>query len=99
MIYSRQLHSFISNALEDTLPRLLKDSIKSPVSKSIIEELPHVEAQVQKNLQDQPPNLLLKPMYKEFNVVNKLESRRFILLQKELSKSLRKNMKKSIRLK
>ncbi|GKA52732.1 putative reverse transcriptase domain-containing protein [Tanacetum coccineum] len=41
-----QLDSFISNALKDTLPQLLKDSIKSSVSKSIIEELPHVEAQI-----------------------------------------------------
>ncbi|GJS41482.1 hypothetical protein Tco_0566525 [Tanacetum coccineum] len=78
---------------------LLKETIKSSVSKSIIEELPHVEAQVQKNLQDQLPNLLLKPMYKEFNAFNKLESQRFILLQKELRKSLHKNIRKSIRLK
>ncbi|GKC73087.1 hypothetical protein Tco_1118970, partial [Tanacetum coccineum] len=94
-----QLPSLLSDALKDTLPQLLKDSIKSSVSKSITEELPHVEARVQKNLQYQLPNLLLKPMYKEFNAFNKLESQRFVLLQKELSKSLHKNMKKSIRLK
>ncbi|GKA89568.1 retrovirus-related pol polyprotein from transposon TNT 1-94 [Tanacetum coccineum] len=75
-----QLPSLLSDALKDTLPQLLKDSIKSSVSKSIIEELPHVEARVQKNLQDQLPNLLLKPMYKEFNAFNKLESQRFVLL-------------------
>ncbi|GJZ23008.1 hypothetical protein Tco_0560467 [Tanacetum coccineum] len=63
-----QLPSFLSDALKDTL-QLLKDSIKSSVSKSIAEELPHVEAQ------------------------------RFVLLQKELSKTLHKNMRKSIRLK
>ncbi|GJX44338.1 hypothetical protein Tco_0261014 [Tanacetum coccineum] len=68
-----QLPNFLSDALKDTLPRLLKDSIKSSVSKSIVKELPHVEAQVQKNLQDQLPNLLLKPLYKEFNAFNKLE--------------------------
>ncbi|GKE12556.1 hypothetical protein Tco_1416107 [Tanacetum coccineum] len=56
-------------------------------------------ALVQKNLQDQLPNLLLKPMYKEFNAFNKMESQRFVLLQKELSKSLHKNMRKSVRLK
>ncbi|GKB57059.1 hypothetical protein Tco_0913245 [Tanacetum coccineum] len=91
--------NFLSDALKDTLLQLLKDSIKSSVSKSITDELPHVEAQVQKNLQDQLPNLLLKPMYKEFNAFKKLESQRFVLFQKELSKSLYKNMKKSIRLK
>nr|GEX71490.1 hypothetical protein [Tanacetum cinerariifolium] len=79
--------------------KLLKESIKSSVSKSIAEELTYVEAQVQKNLQDQLPNLLLKPMYKEFNAFNKPESQRFVLLQKDLSKSLYKNIKKSIRLK
>ncbi|GKD70534.1 hypothetical protein Tco_1324624, partial [Tanacetum coccineum] len=78
---------------------LLKDSIKSSVLKSIAEELPYVEAQVQKNLQDQLPTLLLKPMYKEINAFNKLESQRFVILQKELRKSLHKNMRKSIRLK
>nr|GEU34432.1 aluminum-activated malate transporter 12-like [Tanacetum cinerariifolium] len=35
----------------------------------------------------------------EFNAFNKLESQIFVLLQKELSKSLYKNIKKSIRLK
>nr|GEU74514.1 hypothetical protein [Tanacetum cinerariifolium] len=35
----------------------------------------------------------------EFNAFNKLESPRFVLLQKELSKSLHKNIKRSIKLK
>ncbi|GKC57975.1 hypothetical protein Tco_1085573 [Tanacetum coccineum] len=94
-----QLPSLLSDALKDTLPPLLKDSIRSSISQSIAEELPHVEAQVQKNLHDQLPTLLLKLMYKEFNAFNKLESQRFVILEKELSKSLHKNMKKSIRLK
>ncbi|GJT68144.1 hypothetical protein Tco_1019624 [Tanacetum coccineum] len=37
-------------------------------------------------------------MYKEFNAFNRLESQRFILLQKELSKFLHNKMRKSIRL-
>ncbi|GJX69737.1 hypothetical protein Tco_0305464 [Tanacetum coccineum] len=37
-------------------------------------------------------------MYKEFNAFNKLESQRFVLLQKELSKFLYNKMRKSIRL-
>ncbi|GJY16478.1 hypothetical protein Tco_0386900 [Tanacetum coccineum] len=36
-------------------------------------------------------------MYKEFNAFNKLESHKFVLLQKELSKSLHNKMRKSIR--
>ncbi|GKC73721.1 hypothetical protein Tco_1119604, partial [Tanacetum coccineum] len=94
-----QLPGLLSNALKDTLPRLIKDSIKSSVSESIAEELSQVEAQVQKNLQDQLPNILLKPMYKEFNAFNKLESQIIVLIQKELSKSLYNKMRKSIRLK
>ncbi|GJY57531.1 hypothetical protein Tco_0456646 [Tanacetum coccineum] len=38
-------------------------------------------------------------MYKEFNAFNKLESQRFVLLQKDLSKSIHNKMRKSIRLK
>ncbi|GKA51577.1 hypothetical protein Tco_0744773 [Tanacetum coccineum] len=41
-----QLLSLLLDALKDTLPRLLKDSIKSSVWKSIVEELPHVEARI-----------------------------------------------------
>ncbi|GKA73770.1 hypothetical protein Tco_0780072 [Tanacetum coccineum] len=93
-----QLPSLLFVALKDTLPQLIKDSIKSSVSKSIIEELLQVEAHVQKNLHNQLPNILLKPMYKEFNAFNKLVSQRFVLLQKELSKFLHNKMRKSIRL-
>nr|GEU92103.1 hypothetical protein [Tanacetum cinerariifolium] len=82
-----QLPSLLSDALKYTLPQLLKDSIKSFVLTSIAKELPYVEAHVQKNLQDQFSNLLLKPM------------KIFVLLQKKLNNSLHKNMKKSIKLK
>ncbi|GJR79533.1 hypothetical protein Tco_0150318 [Tanacetum coccineum] len=90
-----QLPGLLFDALKDTLPQLLKDSIKRSVSESISEELPQVEAQVQKNLHDQLPNILLKPMYKEFNAFNKLESQRFVLLQKEQCRSLHNKMNKS----
>ncbi|GKC23603.1 hypothetical protein Tco_1025753 [Tanacetum coccineum] len=78
---------------------ILNTKIDYFVSESISDELPQVEAQVQKNLHDQLPTILLKPMYKEFNAFNKLESQRFVLLQKELSKSLYNKIRKSIRLK
>ncbi|GJZ59361.1 hypothetical protein Tco_0615177 [Tanacetum coccineum] len=95
-----QLESSISKKVdEDMKASLIKDSIKSSVSESISEELPQVEAQVQKNLHDQLPTILLKPMYKEFNAFNNLESQIFVLLQKELSKSLHNKMRTSIRLK
>ncbi|GKA48213.1 retrovirus-related pol polyprotein from transposon TNT 1-94, partial [Tanacetum coccineum] len=73
-ILKEQLSGLLSDALKDTLPRLINNSIKSSVSTSIAEELPQVEAHIQKNLHDQLPNILLKSMYKEFNAFNKLES-------------------------
>ncbi|GJU46690.1 hypothetical protein Tco_1203956 [Tanacetum coccineum] len=94
---NNKLHGLLSDALKDNLPQLIKDSIKSSVTESIAKELPQVKAQVQKNLQDQLPNILVKPMYKEFNAFNNLESQRFVLLQKELSKSLYNKIRKSIR--
>ncbi|GJW40432.1 hypothetical protein Tco_0066277 [Tanacetum coccineum] len=94
-----QLPGLLSDALKDTLPQLIKDSIKSSISESIAEELPQVEAQVQKNLQDQLPNILLKPMYKEFNAFNKLESHRFDNIQGQLSTVIKTTLNKSLRLK
>ncbi|GJX61906.1 hypothetical protein Tco_0294806 [Tanacetum coccineum] len=52
---------------------------------------------VQKSLQDQLPKILLKPMNKEFNAFNTLESHRFVMLQKELSKVIRTKMGKSVK--
>ncbi|GJY53861.1 hypothetical protein Tco_0445525 [Tanacetum coccineum] len=49
-ILKEQLHGLFSDALKATLPQLIKDSIKSSILASIAEELPQVEAQVQKNL-------------------------------------------------
>ncbi|GKA62427.1 hypothetical protein Tco_0761946 [Tanacetum coccineum] len=77
----------------------LERNISEKVAEAIKSSIPAiVEAQVQKNLHNQLPNILLKPMYKEFNAFNKLESQRFVLLQKELSKFLHKRIRKSIRL-
>nr|GEV55366.1 hypothetical protein [Tanacetum cinerariifolium] len=93
-----QLPGLLLDSLKDTLPQLIKDSIRSSVSKSIANELPQVKAHVQQNLQDQLPNILLKLMYKEFNAFNKMESQRFVLLQKNMRKFLHNKMRKSIRL-
>ncbi|GJY27302.1 hypothetical protein Tco_0402028 [Tanacetum coccineum] len=59
----------VSAEIKSSLPALVTNTLKEQLPK----ELPHVEAQVQKNLQDQLSNLLLKPMYKEFNAFNKFE--------------------------
>ncbi|GJX13265.1 hypothetical protein Tco_0205023 [Tanacetum coccineum] len=92
-----QLESSISKKVVEDMKSFIQDSIKSSVSESIAEELPQVDAQIQKNLQAQLLDLLLNPIYKEFNAFKKLESQRFVLLQKELSKFLYNKMRKSIR--
>ncbi|GJV12695.1 hypothetical protein Tco_1354236 [Tanacetum coccineum] len=52
---------------------------------------------VQQTLKDQLPNILLKPMNREFNTFNTLESHRFVLLQKELRKIIKTKMGKSVK--
>ncbi|GJT75080.1 hypothetical protein Tco_1041805 [Tanacetum coccineum] len=39
---------------------------------------------------------ILKPLNKEFNALNTLESRRFVILQKKLGKAIRKTVGKSV---
>ncbi|GKA19300.1 hypothetical protein Tco_0699215 [Tanacetum coccineum] len=80
------------------------DQLESSITKKVAEDIQSsiptlVDAQVQKNLQAQLPSLLLKPMYKEFNAFNKLESHIFDTLQEQLSKAIKTIMGKSIRLK
>nr|GEW89374.1 hypothetical protein [Tanacetum cinerariifolium] len=84
----------VSAEIKSSLPALVTNALKEQLP----EELPQVETQVQKNLQDQLPDLILKPIYKEFNTFNKLESQRFVLLQKTLNKFFHNKMRKSIRL-
>nr|GEW73355.1 hypothetical protein [Tanacetum cinerariifolium] len=66
----------LSEDLKNSLPQMLKDSIKQSVLESIVEKLPLFDAQVQQTLQDQLPSIHLKPMNKEFNAFNALESHR-----------------------
>nr|GEV63254.1 hypothetical protein [Tanacetum cinerariifolium] len=89
----------VSDSIQETMPVIVTSTLKEQLLESIAEELPQVEAHVQKNLQDQLPNIIMKPMYKEFNAFNKLESQRFILLQKELIKPLHNKLRKSISIK
>ncbi|GKA98431.1 hypothetical protein Tco_0826368 [Tanacetum coccineum] len=77
----------VSAEIKSSFPALVTDALKEQLPSFLLNAL-------KDNLY-----LLLKLMYKEFNAFNKLESQRFVLLQKELSKSLHKNMRKSIRLK
>ncbi|GJW58121.1 hypothetical protein Tco_0104852 [Tanacetum coccineum] len=60
-----KLPGLLSEAMNNILPKLLQDSIKTSILESIAEELPQVDAYVQKNLQAQLLDILLKPMMKE----------------------------------
>ena len=98
--------SLVADSLKDQLPSLLAEAlkvalpqmVKTSVSESITEEIPQIHAQLEKNLHEQLPTVLLKPMYKEFNAFNKLESQRFVMLESHLTKVIHKSMKKSIHL-
>ncbi|GJU40842.1 retrovirus-related pol polyprotein from transposon TNT 1-94 [Tanacetum coccineum] len=92
------LPDLLSEALKNILPQLLQDSIKHSILESIEEKLPLVTTQVQETLKDQLPESILKPINKQFHAFNTLESRRFVLLQKDLSNFLHNKMRKSIRL-
>ncbi|GJU12034.1 retrovirus-related pol polyprotein from transposon TNT 1-94 [Tanacetum coccineum] len=90
----RRISKKVVEDMKSFIPTIVADTLKEQLH----EELPQVDAQIQKNLQAQLLDLLLKPIYKEFNAFNKLESHRFVLHQKELTKFLHNKMRKSIRL-
>nr|GEW42542.1 hypothetical protein [Tanacetum cinerariifolium] len=65
--------------LESSISKKVTDAIYSSVPslvESIKEKLPLFDAHVQQTLQDQLPNIVVKPMNKQFNAFNTLESRR-----------------------
>nr|GEV70640.1 putative ribonuclease H-like domain-containing protein [Tanacetum cinerariifolium] len=95
-----QVESSISKKMADiqsSIPTIVTDTLEAKLSESIAKELPQVDTQVQKNLQVHLPDILLKLMYKEFNAFSRLKIQRFVLLHKELSKSLQTNIRKSIK--
>ncbi|GKC81590.1 hypothetical protein Tco_1137307 [Tanacetum coccineum] len=69
------LPGLLLEALQNTLPQMIKDYIPQSVQESIKEKFPVFNAQVKQSLQDQLPSIL-KPMNKQFNAFNTLESRR-----------------------
>ncbi|GJR19875.1 hypothetical protein Tco_0968402 [Tanacetum coccineum] len=76
------------NTLKNILPQIIKESIKKTI--------PKFDKRVKKTLKAQVPEIVLKPLYKEFNALNKMESTRFVTLQKHLCKAIRKTVGKSI---
>nr|GEV49476.1 retrovirus-related Pol polyprotein from transposon TNT 1-94 [Tanacetum cinerariifolium] len=70
-------------------PSLIKDLVKK--------SLPKFDKRVKKTLKADVLNLILKPLYNEFNDLNKIESQRFVHLQKELSKAICTKVGKSVK--
>ncbi|GJS39968.1 hypothetical protein Tco_0565011 [Tanacetum coccineum] len=83
----------VTDDIQSFMPSIVEDSLKENLPESIEEKLRVCAAQVQQSLQDQLLNILLKPINKEFNAFNTLESHWFVTLQQELSKDLRSMFK------
>nr|GEV77224.1 hypothetical protein [Tanacetum cinerariifolium] len=83
-----QLPDLLSTTLKDILPQMLKDSVK--------QALPKFDKRVKKTLKAGVDELVLKPLNKEFNALNTMERRRFVILQKQLSKDIKKTVGKSV---
>ncbi|GJY92685.1 hypothetical protein Tco_0508467 [Tanacetum coccineum] len=76
----------VTNTLKEQLPGLLSDALKDTLPQLLKDS---IKSSVSESIAEELP---------QFNAFNKLESQRFVLLQKELSKSLHNKMRKSIRL-
>nr|GEY86796.1 hypothetical protein [Tanacetum cinerariifolium] len=72
---------FLSDTLKTILPHIIEDSIHRA--------LPKIDHRVQETLKAIVPQLISKPLNKELNALNTLESNRFSSLQKELMTAIR----------
>ncbi|GKE87365.1 hypothetical protein Tco_1564840, partial [Tanacetum coccineum] len=68
-VFEERLHELLSNTLKNILPRLLKDYVKKA--------MPKFDKRVKKTLRVEVPIIILKPLNKEFNALNTMESRRW----------------------
>ncbi|GKB13580.1 hypothetical protein Tco_0847503 [Tanacetum coccineum] len=61
----KRMPDLLSNTLKNILPQLLNDSVKKL--------MPKFNKRVKKTLKAEVPNVVLKPLNKEFNALNKLK--------------------------
>ncbi|GKC38657.1 hypothetical protein Tco_1051041, partial [Tanacetum coccineum] len=91
----------VADAFEERMPELLFDTLKNIlphiVKKSIQQALPKFDQKVQETLKAHVPELISKPLNKELNALNTLESRRFDTLQKELMTTIRAKVGNTVR--
>ncbi|GKD45708.1 hypothetical protein Tco_1270353 [Tanacetum coccineum] len=91
----------VADAFEERMPELLSDTLKNIlpyiIKKSIQQALPKFDQMVQETLKAHVPELISKPLNKELNALNTLESRRFDTLQKELMTTTRAKVGNTVR--
>ncbi|GJU14551.1 hypothetical protein Tco_1142517 [Tanacetum coccineum] len=86
--FKERIPKLLSDTLKNIFPQIIKDSVK--------QALPKFDKRVKKTLADVVPEINLKPLNKEFNALNVLESRRFVTLQKKLTKAIKTKVGKSV---
>ncbi|GJZ05368.1 hypothetical protein Tco_0538643 [Tanacetum coccineum] len=91
---SKNLPTQLTNKFDSsdsTIPRIA-------LTNAVRETLPRFYRIIRNYIKDEIPKVLrtsiLKPMYKEFNALNKLETQRFAVQEKKLQKSIRKTIGK-----
>nr|GEV07635.1 hypothetical protein [Tanacetum cinerariifolium] len=66
-VFEENLRELLSDTLKNILPQLLEESVKKA--------LPRFYKRAKKTIKAEVPNLILKPLNKEFNALNTMESR------------------------
>ncbi|GKB84164.1 hypothetical protein Tco_0956436, partial [Tanacetum coccineum] len=78
-----------------------RNCLPQALTKAVKETFPRFNRRIKNAIKDDMPNVLntsvLKPMYKEFNVLNKLETQRFVILEKKIHKSFNKSVQKNVK--
>ncbi|GJU74985.1 hypothetical protein Tco_1266390 [Tanacetum coccineum] len=92
---------FLAAQFPDLLSATIKNSLSQALTKAVRETLPGFNRRIKNSINDEMIEVLktsvLKPMYKEFNALNKLETHRFIILKNMLRKSIHKTFGKSVK--
>nr|GEX57394.1 hypothetical protein [Tanacetum cinerariifolium] len=83
--------------LESSLAQQVADKLEDFIIKdSINQALPKFDKRVKKNLEDHVPDLILKPLNKELTALNKLETNRMNILQRQLSTVIKVKVRNSV---
>ncbi|GJQ91786.1 retrovirus-related pol polyprotein from transposon TNT 1-94 [Tanacetum coccineum] len=93
-LYGRKKHSqdAIAQQLPDLVTDTLKDTFLQALTNAFKDTLIAFKKQIKKTIRKEMPKVVLKPLNKEFNAMNKLESERLVIFEKQLGKSIRKKL-------